>query len=94
MNFKEFYTCPDCGAAISGEKRSYYVCPNCETPLCREENLEELGDHYCHMCGFKLDEAKEKALKFKNMSKVEAIEKSEPHFANLSPSEEPKQIRD
>ena len=27
------------------------------------------------------------------MSKVEAIEKSEPHFANLSPSEEPKQIR-
>ena len=93
MNFKEFYACPDCGAAISGEKRSYFVCPNCETPLCREEKLEELGDHYCHMCGCKLDDVKEKALKFKNMSKVEAIEKSEPHFANLSPSEEPKQIR-
>ena len=91
MNFKESYTCPDCGAAISGEKRGYFACPNCETPLCREEDLEELKDHYCHRCGCKLDDAKEKALDYKRFANN--IEKLKPHFANLSPSEEPKQIR-
>ena len=93
MFFKDLYYCSKCGTAVSGKKTSYFICPNCKTLLCRKEKLEELGSHYCHKCGYQLDEVKEKALKFKNMSKVEAIEKSEPHFANLSPSEEPKQIR-
>lgn len=91
MLFKEFYACPDCGAAISGEKTSYFVCPNCETPLCREEKLEELESHYCHECGYNLDEAKEKILEFKRTT--QAIEKLESHFSRLVSGEEPKQIR-
>ena len=89
MFFEEFYDRPNCGRTICRKQTSYFVCPNCETPLCREEDLEELKDHYCHECGCKLDDDKEKALKFKNMSTTEAIEKLEPHFASLVPSEEP-----
>lgn len=91
MLFKDLYSCSNCGTAVSARKTSYFVCPNCKTPLCRKEKLEELKDHYCHRCGFKLDDAKEKALDYKRSANN--IEKSKPHFANLTPSKETKQTR-
>ena len=33
MEFKEFYTCPGCGRAISGEKKEFFICPNCGRAL-------------------------------------------------------------
>lgn len=92
MFFKDLYYCSKCGTAVSGKKTSYFICPNCKTLLCRKEKLEELGSHYCHKCGYQLDEVKEKALKYKNMSTAEAIEKSGPHFAKLVPSKKPKRM--
>lgn len=91
MFFEEFYDRPNCGRTICRKQTSYFVCPNCETPLCREEDLEELKDHYCHRCGYNLDEAKEKILEFKRTT--QAIEKLESHFSRLVSGEEPKQIR-
>ena len=39
MGFKEFYTCPSCGRAISGEKKEFFVCPNCGRALCQKKGL-------------------------------------------------------
>lgn len=59
---KEFYICPDCGRAISGEKKKYFVCPNCGRALCPEEKLSEFADNYCGKCGCEIVSAKKEAV--------------------------------
>lgn len=60
--FEKFYSCPNCGMAISGEKISYFVCPNCGRALCRKENLKKFDNNYCGHCGHELASAKKEAL--------------------------------
>lgn len=62
MIFKEFYTCPNCGMAISGEKKEFFVCQNCGSALCRKENLKDFKNNYCGNCGHSLVSAKKDAL--------------------------------
>jgi len=44
MAIKEFCTCPDCGRAISGEKKEFFVCPKCGRALCRRKDLKKFDD--------------------------------------------------
>lgn len=62
MFFKEFYSCPNCGHAICGEKRKYFVCPHCGSEVCKAEDLPELNQNYCGHCGQELASAKKEAL--------------------------------
>lgn len=62
MCFKEFYTCPSCGSAISGEKKRYIICPNCGSALCPEEKLPEFDDNYCGNCGYEIASAKKESM--------------------------------
>lgn len=62
MHFKEFYACPGCGRAISGEKREYFVCSNCGRALCKAEELSKFDDNYCGNCGHEIASAKKEAL--------------------------------
>lgn len=62
MKFKEFYTCPNCGRAISGEKKEFFVCPNCGNALCQKKNLKSFAHNYCGNCGHELASAKKEAL--------------------------------
>lgn len=62
MKFKEFYTCPNCGNAISGEKKEFFVCPNCGSALCQKKDLKSFAHNYCGNCGQELTSAKKEAL--------------------------------
>ncbi len=62
MEFKEFYTCSNCGHAISGEKKEFFVCPNCGSALCQKKNLKSFAHNYCGNCGHELASAKKEAL--------------------------------
>lgn len=62
MSFKEFYACPNCGTAISSEKKEFFVCPNCGSALCGKEELKNFRNNYCGNCGHRLASAKEEAL--------------------------------
>lgn len=62
MGFEEFYTCPRCGTAISGEKKEFFVCPSCGRALCQKKDLKSFAHNYCGNCGQKLDSAKKDAL--------------------------------
>ena len=62
MGFKEFYTCPSCGRAISGEKKEFFVCPNCGRALCQKKDLKQFDDNFCGNCGHELASAKKEAL--------------------------------
>ncbi len=59
---KKFYDCPNCGRAISGEKRSYFVCPECGKTLCEESKLADFNDKYCGNCGTKITSARDEVL--------------------------------
>ncbi|MCI9537121.1 MAG: hypothetical protein HFG35_02360 [Eubacterium sp.] len=71
MHFKEFYACPSCGRAISGEKQKYFVCPVCGRALCREQDFKDFDDNYCGNCGSELASAKKEAL---------ALAREDPYF--------------
>lgn len=60
--FKNFYTCPQCGTPIAGEKTRYFVCPGCGRALCKEQDLEKYADNFCGNCGIFIGSAREKAL--------------------------------
>lgn len=62
MGFKEFYTCPRCGKAISGEKKEFFVCPSCGRALCQKKDLKQFDDKFCGNCGHELASAKKEAL--------------------------------
>lgn len=62
MKFEEFYTCPSCGRAISGEKREFFVCPSCGRALCQKKDLKQFDDNFCGHCGHELTSAKKEAL--------------------------------
>lgn len=61
-HFERFYSCPSCGRAIAGERRSYFTCPNCERALCKEEELVDFDEKYCGHCGCELTDARKEAL--------------------------------
>lgn len=61
-HFKEFFSCPNCGSAICGEKKEYFVCPNCGSALCAKEQLPKFDGNYCGHCGSKIVSAKSEAL--------------------------------
>jgi predicted RNA-binding Zn-ribbon protein involved in translation (DUF1610 family) len=50
MTIKEFYTCSNCGRAISGEKKEFFVCPNCGRALCQKKDLKQFDDNFCGNC--------------------------------------------
>lgn len=62
MLLKKFYTCPNCGTAISGEKKEFFACPDCGSALCSKEELRNFKHNYCGNCGYELTSAKEEAL--------------------------------
>ena len=57
--FGKFFTCPQCGRAITGEMKTYFTCPQCGKALCRES---ELNYDPCVNCGYEITSAKRKAL--------------------------------
>lgn len=61
-HFEEFYACPSCGRAISGEKREYFICPKCDRALCEKSRLQNFTDKFCGHCGKNLASAKEEAM--------------------------------
>ena len=62
MKFKEFYTCPSCGRAISGEKKEFFICLSCGKALCQKKDLKQFDDNFCGHCGYVLTSAKKEAL--------------------------------
>lgn len=62
MKFIEFYTCPGCGKAISGEKKEFFVCPSCGRALCQKKDLKQFDNNFCGNCGYELTSAKKEAL--------------------------------
>ena len=60
--FKKFYTYPNCGNAISKEKRIYFACPNCGKALCRKKDIRKFSDKYCRNCGYDLSSTIKKAI--------------------------------
>lgn len=68
--FKDFFSCPNCGGAISGEKKRYFTCPSCGNVLCQEKDLSDFIANYCGHCGQELASAKEEALASVNGSIV------------------------
>ncbi len=61
MIFREFYTCPNCGTTICGEKKEYFVCPDCGRALCLKEEVKDFDHNYCSNCGCELASAKDEA---------------------------------
>ncbi|MCM1217546.1 MAG: hypothetical protein NC331_14030 [Lachnospiraceae bacterium] len=64
--FKEFHTCPSCGRAIGGEKKTFFTCQSCGKALCEESRLAGFGDKHCGNCGTEIASAKKMALAGKN----------------------------
>ncbi len=63
LSVKEFYCCPNCGSAISGEKRKYFICPECGSALCQEKDIPDFKDNYCGHCGAKIASARDNEKK-------------------------------
>jgi len=60
--FGKFFTCPQCGRAITGEMKTYFTCPRCGKALCRESELGNFKGDYCVNCGYEITSAKRRAL--------------------------------